>query len=126
MKKNLRKEKEILSLLDDYLQEANDSQKERVRRIKGFLDFLNYNLRLTELSKEEKIHFVNSVEGHLTKEMHEKINSCKTKEEKDEWITMWASSSYFRQCAWFNYLNGKTNEKPFSSPKKEKKKKIAA
>ena len=102
----------LLDLISDHLQEVNDNQGERVKRIESMLDFLNFNLRLTNLSKEEKEDFVNSVEGYpLTEEMRKTLDNCPSEERKNYYISMWARSTYFRKCAWLDYLCGKTDKK---------------
>ena len=97
----------IIDLIDEHLQEANSDKEERIRRIKEITEFLNYNLRLTELSDEEKQDFVLSMEGYpLSDEMRKTLDNCTTEEQKDHYFTMWARSTYFRRCKWLNYLKG--------------------
>ncbi len=107
----------ILNIIDEHLQEVNDNTEERVKRIKTFLEYLNYNLRLTELSDEEKQSFVGSMDGApLSPEMKKTMDECKkksTEKEYNHYIEMWARSIYFRRCDWLQYLHGETNEKPF-------------
>jgi hypothetical protein len=104
---------EIIEILDEYLQEVNSDQEKRIGRIKELLDFLNYNLRLTELSKEEKEDFVLSNEGYpLNEGMRKTLDGCESEEKKNHYFNMLARSTYFRRCAWLRYLTGETKEKP--------------
>jgi hypothetical protein len=110
---------ELLETIDDHLQKVNDDIKERVKRIDGILDFLNYNRRLTLLSPEEKQDFYYCNEGYpIEGNLKKAIDKCKTEKEKNYYIDMWARTTYFRQCAWLNYLYGNTQEKPPISTKK--------
>lgn len=105
--------KQLIGLIDEHLQKVNKSTKKRIDRIKSLIDFLNYNLRITELSKNEKIDFVRTMEGgFLTNEMRTTLENCKTEEKKEHYIDMWARSNYFRKCAWLQYLHGEVENKP--------------
>lgn len=105
---------DLIDLIDEHLQEANSDTKDRIDKIKTILDFLNYNLRLTELSDDEKQDFMGCIEGYpLTDEMRETLDNCKTEERKNYYYTMWARSTYFKRCAWMQYLCGETDDKPF-------------
>lgn len=108
------KTEKLTKIISDHLQEVNKDQAERIKRIKELLDFLNYNLRLTELSDEEKEDFIGSQEGYpLNDNMRKTLDECKGNPKKeDHYITMWARSTYFRRCEWFRYLTGETKEKP--------------
>ena len=109
----IMKTEELLDIIDEHLQEVNSDTEERTQRIKNILDFLNYNFRLTELSEKEKEDFVHCMEGYpLNDNMRETLNKCETEDKKSHYINMWARSTYFRQCAWFEYLYGNTNTKP--------------
>ncbi len=68
----------LIDLISDHLQELNDNKEGRVKAINEFLDFLDWNLRITELSDAEKVAFSNAMEGGLSEKEHEKINSIKT------------------------------------------------
>lgn len=104
----------ITEVIDDHLQEVNDDQKERIKRIKEIQDFLAYNLRLTELTPDQLEDFGQTMDGgRLTDNMRKTFDECKTEDRKDYYITMWARSNYFRQCAWMSYLHGECVEKPF-------------
>jgi hypothetical protein len=53
------------------------------------------------------------MEGYpLTDGMRKTLESCETEERKNHYIDMWAISHYMRQCAWTDYLSGKTDKKP--------------
>jgi hypothetical protein len=98
---------EILDKIDSFLQLSNGNTKERLDKINELLSFLNYNKRLTELSKEEKLNFVEAMEGaNLTDKQRKILNESDVKM-KDHYIEMWARSTYFRRCAWISYLHGK-------------------
>ena len=104
----------ITIVIDDYLQEVNDNQTERIERIKQMQDFLAYNLRLTGLTTEEKEDFVNTMQGgNVTDGMKKTLSDYPTEEKKDYYLTMWARSNYFRQCAWMGYLHGTEKKMPF-------------
>lgn len=112
-KTKLMKTDEIVDLISDHLQEANSDRPERLSRIKEMLDFLNFNLRFTELTDEEQVDFVMTEEGThpWTKEMRKKFDNA-TKEHQHDYIDMLARSNYFRLCAWRSYLFGETKDKP--------------
>ncbi len=110
---------ELINLVNDHLQEANADNEVRITRIQEIQDFLNYNLRLTELSAEEKEDFVNCMEGFpLTQAQRNTLSDAKGKVRnngeslQDYYIDMWARSTYFKRCAWFSYLYGETKTKP--------------
>lgn len=111
---------DILSLIDNHLQEANTDDAERMKRIDEIIDFLMYNKRLTALSPEEKLAFVQTMEPELSDEERKVINGCKTKKDKEHYIDMWARSTYFRRCAWMAYLHGESTDKPFTTLLKDK------
>ena len=105
---------DLIIIIEEHLQEVNDNTKERVTRIKNLLDFLNYSLRLTELSEKEKEDFYGSIKGYpLNDNMRKTLEGCPNEEIKDYYITMWARSTYFRRCAWLQYLHGEVNDKQF-------------
>jgi len=102
----------IIEAIDRFLQESNHDKEERVKKIKEIQDFLNYNLRITQLTDKEKTDFVYCIEGYpLSKGQSELLDEC-TDQRKDHYINMWARSTYFRRCAWLSYLHGETDVKP--------------
>ncbi len=88
---------------------------ERIESIDDLLHRLNFERRLTMLTDEERDHMNNE---SLSPEARQKLDEAKTPVEREELITMYARSTYFRQCAWIDYLNGSTDKKPFTSVKK--------
>lgn len=110
---------EVMNLIDEHLQEANSNTEERINRTKELLRFLNYNLRLAQLTDEEKEDFIGSMEGYpLTKGMRETLDKAENEQVREHYIDTWARSTYFKQCEWLQYLYGETEEKPFTSEKK--------
>lgn len=107
------KTEELFTAIDNHLQSLNNKEDERIKAIKELLDFLNYNLRLTELTAEEKQDFIKTIEGNnLSDACRDKINNAKSETEKNYYVDMYARANYFRKCAWMDYLYGKSNEKP--------------
>lgn len=102
-------EKVLLTFLDTL------EKDERLGSIDDFLHRLNFERRLTMLTDEERENMNNE---SLSPGARQKLVDAKTPAEREELITMYARSTYIRQCAWFDYLNGSTNEKPFASAKK--------
>ncbi|MES2314967.1 MAG: hypothetical protein V4524_03495 [Patescibacteria group bacterium] len=88
---------------------------DRLARIDDLLHRLNFERRLTALTDEERDHMNDE---SLSPEARQKLDEAKTEAERENLITMYARSTYFRQCAWKDYLNGTTNEKPFCSATK--------
>ncbi len=91
------------------------AKDERLERIDDLLHRLNFERRLTALTDEERDHM--NYES-LSPEAKERLGKAKTPAERKELITMFARSTYFRRCAWVDYLNGSSNDKPFTSVKK--------
>ncbi len=106
------KTSELLNLIDHHLQEVNSKPTDRVNRIKEILTYLNFNLRLTELSEFEKQDFVNCMEGYPLTEDQRKTLENSTKERKNYYIDMWARSTYMRRCMWLTYLHNESDTKP--------------
>jgi hypothetical protein len=96
----------IMDQIDLFLQTLNNDSKQRSESIKELIDFLSYNLRVTELSDLQKRDFVYCMEGYpLTDKQHDLLTKSNDKE-KNYYIDMWARSTYFRRCAWLTYLHG--------------------
>ena len=108
---------QIVDIISEHLQEANNNDVERLKRIDEILEFVNYNRRLTMLTDEEKQDFIYCNEGYpretWTEDMIKAYDNAPDQKARDYYIEMWARSTYFRQCAWHNYLFGHTDEKPF-------------
>lgn len=101
-------EETLLAFLDAL---QND---ERIASIDDLLHRLEFERRLTTLTDEEREHMNNE---SISPEARQKLDDAKTPEEREELITMYARSIYFRRCAWIDYLNGSTDKKPFTSVK---------
>ncbi len=124
--KDLLKQKmtttQINKLISSHLQEVNRNTKTRLHRIDKLLFVLNYELRLTRLSKEEKIDWVHCNEGFpLTDNQSKVLDICKTEEKRNYYIEMWARCTYLRLCAWRAYFAGESDKKPFLEQKKKQK-----
>lgn len=98
----------LINLIDDNL---NSHEENEIEIINELINYLNYRLRLIQLSNNEKQDFIYCNEGYpLTNEQRKTLK--KNKNNEDYYFEMWARATYFRKCAWLNYLNGNTNEKP--------------
>lgn len=102
-------EETLLNFLDTL------EKDERLESIDDLLHRLNFERRLMTLTDEEREHMNNE---SLSPEARQKLDNAKTTAEREELITMYARSTYFRRCAWIDYLNGSTDKKPFTSVKK--------
>ena len=103
----------LLEIIDGHLQELNKDAEQRAKCIEELIDFLQYNLRITKLTPEEKEDFYYCNEGYPFRDNQKKtIDGCKTQKEIDCYIDMWARATYFRRCAWMSYLFGETLDKP--------------
>ena len=103
---------ELENLILQELDRSADS-KERIEKIDDLLHRLNFERRLSCLSDEEREDMVSAGRGRMTPEMREKIDACKSEAERDALIHGYARAQYFRQCAWADYLNGVSQNKPF-------------
>ncbi|KKS77786.1 MAG: hypothetical protein UV64_C0003G0005 [Parcubacteria group bacterium GW2011_GWC1_43_11b] len=101
-------EDSILSFLDGI-----EVSSERTEAIDDLLHRLNFERRVTILTDEERERMMK--EG-LSPTERESLN-CVSSDPKafEERLQSYARSIYFRRCAWENYLNGLTDQKPFSS-----------
>ena len=102
---------ELIDLISEHLQEVNDDEKERMQRINAMLDFLNWNKRITELSKKEKVAFTQAMGGHITDSERAIIADAADEKKKEYYIDSFARANYIRKCAWISYLSGE-GEKP--------------
>ena len=102
---------DILVQIQNTIEQKNDD-KWRIEKCDEILDYVNYYKRLAELSDKEKLDFIHCNEGFpLTDEQREVLNKSDDLK-KDYYFDMWARSTYFKLCAWLNYLGGHTKEKP--------------
>lgn len=87
-------------------------EEKRVDRIDELIHFLNYQRRYLLLTDEERAH---ACDESLSPAMRDKLDKAKTEAEREKLIQMYARGNFFRKCAWADYLNGVTEEKPFDS-----------
>ena len=85
--------------------------------LRGLLHRLQFERRWTSLSSAE---LVNMFDMTLSPAEHKRLKDAKNKVELDSIINEYARAKYFRKCAWEDYLNGVTSEKPFDSSRQEK------
>ncbi len=102
-------EETLLAFLDTL------EKDERLKSIDDLLHRLNFERRLTTLTDEEREHMNNE---SISPEARQRLDDARTPAEREELITMYARSTYFRRCAWIDYLNGSICIKPFNSAKK--------
>jgi predicted RNA binding protein with dsRBD fold (UPF0201 family) len=105
--------KEAHNKLFDYLNTFDP--EERLEKIKDLIHSLKFEVRLWKLTDEEREHMYFE---DLTTEQRVELKAM-NEVQRDQRISEIARARYFRRCAWSNYLNGHTNEKPFSSKKAE-------
>src|SRR5438046_2059505 len=103
-------EESMLDLLDKM------DQKERLEAIDDLIHRLGFEKRLTELTEEERAHMNDET---LSPEARKALEAEKNAVAREERLTMYARSHYFKQCAWIDYLNGTSTEKPFTSTQKK-------
>lgn len=109
-------EEAILDFLDQL--GKPEQRAERVERIDGLIARLNFERRLTLLTDEERQHMMDeglSPAERATLDALQKDSSAWERK-----ITEFARARYFRKCAWADYLNGATDNKPWTSKKKAK------
>jgi len=89
-------EKSLLKYLDDL------DENERVEKIDDLLHRLNFERRLAALTTNQREHMNNR---DLSPAARARLDEAKSDAEREELITMYARSQYFRDCAWADYLN---------------------
>jgi hypothetical protein len=77
-------------------------EKERVERIDDLLHRLNFERRLAALTPNQRESMNNR---DLSPAARARLDEAKSEAEREELITMYARSQYFRNCAWVDYLN---------------------
>lgn len=112
---------EAYVLLKKNLLEYLDGLKgdDRLNTILDFQHRLEFERRLMTLTPEERTHMD---AGPVSSEAQRALDAETTESGREARIEMYARSHYFRKCAWEDYLNGVTNEKPFDSAKKAPRK----
>lgn len=81
----------------------------RIGRIDDLLHRLNFERRLAGLT-EYQLARMNDRE--LSEAQLARLDQCKTKEGREEVISIFARAQYFRDCAWLDYLNGVCDDPP--------------
>ena len=89
---------------------------DRLETIDDLFHRLNFERRLTALTKEERAHMQNAT---LSDKAEAALKKAETPAKREESIVMYARSIYFKRCAWVDYLNGGRTEKPFDSAGKK-------
>lgn len=79
----------------------------RLEAIDDALHRLNFERRVTALTEKQLQHMH---DNSLSIAQRERLDACNTDEQRDEVITGYARATYFKQCAWSDYLNGATDE----------------
>lgn len=95
--------------------DASADKKERIEKIDDLLHMLNFEHRLASMTDEEREYMVAAGEVRMTPENRKYLDGLKTDAERDKAIEGWARACYFAQCAWSDYLNGTSPNKPFTS-----------
>lgn len=90
--------------------------KRRLQRIENLLRILNFERRFALLAREE---VASMNDESLSPAMRRQFDEADATE-RERLIAGWARVFYFRRLAWINYLNGGTEDKPFTSKKKVK------
>jgi len=99
--------KEIETALLEFLDKTR--RRKRLEIIDELLHSLNFARRVAMLTNEEMAHMCNQ---SLSPAAKKGLDEAATEEERDELFTMYARSNFFRRCAWADYLNGVTEQKP--------------
>ena len=111
---------EIIDRIGDFLNDCREKE-DRIKKLGELKDYLDFNLRLTELSDEELESYHRCHDGPvLSDEMRATLDSCKTGTQRKYYTEMWARALYIRRCEWDSYLYGETDEKPAITIKTEK------
>lgn len=90
--------------------------KRRLERIDSLLRILNFERRLAMLTREELASMNDEFLSPASKKRYNEVVPA----ERKELIEGHARTIYFRRCAWLSYLDGNTEDKPFTSRKKAK------
>jgi len=81
----------------------------RVETIDDAIHRLGFERRLTLLTDKQRQHMMDE---SMSDAVRQRIDSCKTEKERDEYVTGIARAAYFRRMAWAAYLNGETPHAP--------------
>lgn len=79
------------------------TKEEKIEALDDALHTLNFERRLASLTDKQLEHLNGEV---LSEAQREKLDACKTEEDREIVIEDYARASYFRECAWGDYLNG--------------------
>lgn len=99
-----------MSIIQD-IRKKLDSIKNKKKRIEETLDIihaLEFEIRVSALSDEQESHLMNMSLSAAQRKRLDKAN----KKDRPAIFEEYARCSYFRRCAWSNYLNGITNDPP--------------
>jgi HD-like signal output (HDOD) protein len=81
----------------------------RVEAIDDAIHRLGFERRLTLLTDKQRQHMMDE---SMSDAVRQRIDSCKSDKEREEYITGLARATYFRRMAWAAYLNGETPHAP--------------
>ncbi len=99
----------------DYL-EGLENDDERLQKIEGLIQLLQFQQRYLGLTQEERVH---ATDMELTEAERATLDQLKDNQAAfDRKVEEFSRSKYIRQCVWLDYLNGHTNEKSAVSPPK--------
>ena len=73
----------------------------RLEFIDDMIHRLGFERRMTLLTEKQRVN----MDEQLTPEMRKRLDNAKNEEERENLITGWARTMYFRRCAWIKYLN---------------------
>lgn len=82
---------------------------DRVEAIDDAIHRLNFERRVTLLTDKQRQHMMDE---SLSDAVRQRLDTCKSDKERDEYITGHARATYFRRMAWAAYLNGETADAP--------------
>jgi len=81
----------------------------RVDAIDDAIHRLSFERRVTLLTDKQRQHMMDE---SMSDTVRQRIDSCKSDKEREEYITGIARATYFRRMAWAAYLNGETPDAP--------------
>ncbi len=93
-----------------------ENKEKRIKEIDDAIHELMFEKRVLELNEEQTERMMNP--GKLSDAQKKRVEDCKTDEQRDAVFKEYAEITYFKQCAWADYLNGTTEMMPFIPTKK--------
>lgn len=90
----------------------NLKQEEKLELLDDAIHRLKFERRLAALS-ETQLQHMNDM--GLSNMQRQRLDGCKTDDERDSVLTEFARAMYFRECMWVDYLNGVTDEPPVAA-----------